>query len=95
MLSRIFELASNDVVRANAYVGDLHDLLEYLQRGVPHGGDRARTPEMLGHYLAMQAMGTGVGLHDAFGKVAYETIHVPYVEFGAHSLSRDYFGGPQ
>lgn len=54
-------------------------------------GDRPETMEMFGHYAAMQAMGTGVGLHDAFGKDVYDLISVPYVEFGSHSLEKDYF----
>lgn len=54
-------------------------------------GDRPHTPEMFGHYAAMQAMGHGVGLSDAFGSRARECLTVPYVEFGSHSLSRDYF----
>ena len=40
-----------------------------------------------GHYCAMQAMGHGVGLFD-FG---IDAITVPYVEFGSHSLEKDYF----
>lgn len=54
-------------------------------------GDRPATMEFFGHYAAMQAMGHGVGLHDAFGQEVYETIKVPYCEFGSHSLERDYF----
>lgn len=54
-------------------------------------GDRECTPELFGHYCAMQSMGHGVGLHDSFGAEAYEAIRVPYCEFGSHSLSRDYF----
>lgn len=54
-------------------------------------GDRANTPEMFGHYAAMQAMGHGVGLSDAFGDAIYQSVRVPYCEFGSHSLSRDYF----
>lgn len=39
-----------------------------------------------GHYAAMQAMSHGVGLYN------YDiTMKVPYVEFGSHSLSKDYF----
>lgn len=79
-----------DLLRTNAWLQDLTALVDYIQYRVPHGGDRPRTPENIGHYLAMQAMGHGVGLLDAFGKAAYETIHVPYVEFGPHSLERDY-----
>lgn len=79
-----------DLLRTNEWLQDLTALVDYIQYRIPHGGDRPRTPEMIGHYLAMQAMGHGVGLRDAFGKAAYETIHVPYVEFGSHSLERDY-----
>jgi hypothetical protein len=54
-------------------------------------GDRPRTLQYFGHYAAMQAMGHGVGLHDAFGQWVYDHVRVPYCEFGSHSLSRDYF----
>lgn len=54
-------------------------------------GDRPNEIEHFGHYSAMQAMGHGVGLYDAFGSDVYEAIKVPYVEFGSHSLSKDYF----
>ena len=54
-------------------------------------GDREATAEMFGHYLAMQAMGHGVGLYDAFGKEVYELVKVPDIEFGSPYLSRDYF----
>jgi len=54
-------------------------------------GDRPATMEFFGHYAAMQAMGHGVGLLDAFGSDVHEMIEVPYVEFGDHSLERDYF----
>ena len=54
-------------------------------------GDRPATVEFFGHYAAMQTMGHGVGLHDAFGSEVYESIKVPYVEFGSYSLERDYF----
>jgi hypothetical protein len=53
-------------------------------------GDRDLTPDMFGHYCAMQAMGHGVGLRDAFGEGVADITHVPYVEFGSHSLQRDY-----
>lgn len=53
-------------------------------------GDRELTPELFGHYLAMQAMGHGVGL-ESFGDAVYNAIRVPYVEFGSHSLQKDYF----
>jgi hypothetical protein len=52
-------------------------------------GDRDLTPENFGHYLAMQAMGHGVGL-ESFGDAVRDAITVPYVEFGSHSLEKDY-----
>ena len=55
-----------------------------------HAGDRPATAEFFGHYCAMQAMGHGVGLWDAFGDVVYQSVRVPYVDFGSHSLERDY-----
>lgn len=54
-------------------------------------GDRDLAPAMFGHYLAMQAMGHGVGLDDAFGQAVYHAIKVPYVEFSGCSLAKDYF----
>ena len=54
-------------------------------------GDRPETLEYFGHYAAMQAMGHGVGLQDAFGYDVYELTKIPYVEFGSYSLERDYF----
>lgn len=54
------------------------------------GADRELTPELFGHYLAMQAMGTGVGL-ESFGHAVRDFFKVPYVEFGGYSLEKDYF----
>lgn len=54
------------------------------------GADRALTPDLFGHYCAMQAIGTGVGL-ESFGRAVRDAVRVPYIEFGSHSLSRDYF----
>jgi hypothetical protein len=54
-------------------------------------GDREHTEDIFGHYAAMQAMGHGVGLDDAFGRNARQYVQVPYVEFGSHSLENDYF----
>lgn len=51
--------------------------------------DRELTPDLFGHYCAMQAMGTGVGL-ESFGSAVRDAITVPYVEFGSHSLQYDY-----
>jgi hypothetical protein len=53
-------------------------------------GDRTLNEDYFGHYCAMQAMGHGVGLQDAFGSAVYEAIKIPYVEFGSHSLQKDY-----
>lgn len=52
-------------------------------------GDRELEPELFGHYLAMQAMGTGVGL-ESFGNAVRDVLPVPYLEFGSHSLQYDY-----
>ncbi|MFM7854169.1 MAG: hypothetical protein ACKO96_20165, partial [Flammeovirgaceae bacterium] len=54
-------------------------------------GDRDNTMENFGHYCAMQSMSHGVGLYDAFGSDVYKAIIVPYVEFGSHSLEKNYF----
>jgi hypothetical protein len=54
-------------------------------------GDRPTTAEYFGHYAAMQSMGHGVGLYDAFGQEVYDVVKIPYIEFGFHSLSKDYF----
>lgn len=54
-------------------------------------GDRGNNIEHFAHYCAMQSMGHGVGLRDAFGADVHDRIRVPYVEFGGHSLAVDYF----
>lgn len=54
------------------------------------GADRELSPELFGHYCAMQAMGAGVGL-ESFGYAVNDFFKVPYCEFGSHSLERDYF----
>lgn len=54
-------------------------------------GDRENTIENFGHYCAMQAMGHGVGLRDAFGVEVHGRIKVPHVEFSGYSLAVDYF----
>lgn len=51
--------------------------------------DRELTPELFGHYCAMQAMGHGVGL-ESFGDSVKDAVKIPYVEFGSHSLQYDY-----
>jgi hypothetical protein len=54
-------------------------------------GDRDLTPNMFGHYLAMQAMGHGVGLDTAFGDAVYDLVKVEYYEFGMAHLAKEYF----
>lgn len=54
------------------------------------GADRELSPELFGHYCAMQAMGTGVGL-ESFGDAVRDFFTVPSCEFGSHSLEKDYF----
>lgn len=73
----------------------LYRYAESLPRERAIGGyrlvaDRELTPELFGHYCAMQAMGHGVGL-ESFGHAVRDTISVPYVEFGSYSLEKDYF----
>lgn len=45
-------------------------------------GDRAKTPEMFGHYAAMGAMGHGVNLYDALGSKAAKFVNTPWREYG-------------
>lgn len=78
-----------DVARANGMpVADLFAMLEEADRGDYQ--DRELTADLFGHYLAMQAMGHGVGL-ESFGNKACDLIRVPYCEFGSYSLQTDYF----
>jgi hypothetical protein len=77
-----------DVLRANSATS-LDDLFAMAKHAPAAGGDRELTPENFGHYLAMQAMGSGVGL-ESFGDAVKAAITVPYVEFGSHSLQKDY-----
>lgn len=46
-------------------------------------------PDLFGHYCAMQAMGTGVGL-DSFGSAIYEAFIIPDIDFGSCNLENDY-----
>lgn len=78
------EALLSDMLRANGCA----DAGELLAR-CPDDGDRPHDLESLGHYAAMQAMGHGVGLGDAFGD--HDCLIVPYIEFGSHSLDGDYF----
>lgn len=73
-------------------LGNKNSMTELIRIVETQGnGDRPNTLEFFGHYAAMQAMGHGVGLADAFGAAVHEQVKVPYIEFGAHSLSKDYF----
>ena len=75
-----------DIERVNGRtINQLIDLIKI------HGkGDRPNTIEHFGHYAAMQAMGHGVGLCDAFGSYIHTTIKIPRMEFGSCYLERDY-----
>ena len=75
-----------DIERTNGKT--INDLFGIVERD--GDGDRANTIEFFGHYAAMQAMGHGVSLYDAFGASVHDTIKIPYVEFGSHSLEKDY-----
>ena len=81
------ETLLKDIERVNGKtLGELFAIVETIGNG-----DRENTMEHFGHYCAMQAMGHGVGLYDAFGSDVYKAITVPYVDFGSHSLEKDYF----
>ena len=81
------ETLAMDMARANGK--SIADLLAWIAERAE--GDREPNAEMFGHYSAMQAMGHGVGLGDAFGSEVYAAVKVPYCEFGSHSLEKDYF----
>lgn len=75
-----------DIERANG-----KSIFELMQTVEHQGkGDRSNTVEMFGHYAAMQAMGHGVGLYDAFGSLVHDLLKIPYVEFSSCSLEKDY-----
>ena len=75
-----------DIEAANAQ--NIDALMHYIERNA--SGDRDATIEFFGHYAAMQAMAHGIGLNDAFGGCA-KFIAVPRIEFGSHSMEKDYF----
>ena len=81
------ETLASDIERINGK--PLESLINIIQE--KGGGDRLNTIEYFGHYSAMQAMGYGVGLYDAFGSEVYNVVKIPYIEFGSYSLSKDYF----
>lgn len=75
-----------DIERVNN--ASIYQLMAIIERD--GDGDRPNTVEMFGHHAAMQAMGHGVGLHDAFGAHVDRAVKVPYVEFSSCSLEKDY-----
>lgn len=75
-----------DIERANGKT--ILQLMRYIEQN--GDGDRPNWIDYFGHYAAMQAIGHGVGLSDAFGREVREAIKVPYIEFGMHNLERDY-----
>jgi hypothetical protein len=81
------ETLASDIERINGK--PLESLLDLIDDTAD--GDRPATAEYFGHYAAMQAMGHGVGLQDAFGSEVYDVVKIPYIEFGSYSLSKDYF----
>ncbi len=89
------ESAADDLAVSLQKDNDVKDLADLYHRAMEVKelcrGDRTMTPIMFGHYLAMQAMGTGVGLSDAFGDAVYDLVKVDYVEFSFCDLERDYF----
>lgn len=76
-----------DMERANGC--PISDQWDETTRGNVDASELREKPELWGHYAAMQAMGHGVGLGD-YG-IGEDMVRVPYVEFGSHSLARDYF----
>jgi len=91
------ETLAIDMERANPELGNIRAIYRHactLYNADPCDADRELDPDNSGHYCAMQAMGTGVGL-ESFGTAVREVITVPYVEFGSYSLERDYFTAPE
>ena len=81
-----------DMARANGRnLSEIYDAAETVWIESGREGDRPFNAEMFGHYCAMQAMGHGVGLRDAFGRDVSEFVKVPYVAFSGWALDRDYF----
>lgn len=67
------------------------DAQAWFEANADGSEDREPSIEMFGHYAAMQAMGHGVGISDAFGSVQGKRFTIPYIEFGSYSLEKDYF----
>jgi hypothetical protein len=74
----------------NGEITGLDQLYDNARRAHRLGeGHEDMTPAMFGYYLAMQSQGLAT-LETAFGAHVSAVVTVPYVEFGAHSLERDY-----
>lgn len=68
----------------------LESLYAIVEAMDSEGADRELSPELFGHYCAMQAMGHGVGL-ESFGHEVRGAVRVPYVEFSQFDLEHEYF----
>lgn len=78
-------------LRVENDVTDLAQLYERARLAHRTGeGSVDMTPIMFGSYLALRSMTSGDVLVEAFGSQVAVSLNVPYVEFGAHSLERDY-----
>lgn len=72
-------------------VTDLAQLYERARTAHRTGeGFADMTPVQFGAYLALRSMTGSAVLEEAFGSHVAALVSVPYVEFGAHSLERDY-----
>lgn len=80
---------ANDMFTWNGQL-NIEDIYARVESMDTTGSDRELTPDLFGYYCAMQAMGQGVGL-ESFGYECRAKVHVPYLEFGSHSLQKDYF----
>ena len=77
-------------LRAQNEAADLAQLYERARVAHRTGeGFADMTPAIFGAYLAFQSVGES-SIEKAFGSHVSEVVRVPYVEFGAHSLERDY-----
>jgi hypothetical protein len=84
-----FTLACDLRIKNNAT--DLAQLYERARVAHKTGeGFADMTPALFGSYLALQSLEGGEVLTHAFGAHVSAIVTVPHVEFGAHSLERDY-----
>lgn len=81
------------MVPINGFIGGIFDIASVYELADcldDTGADRKLTPDLFGHYCAMQAMGHGVGL-ESFGSSVRDVINVPDLEFSSCSLELEYF----